>query len=92
MGKRNDTGYSKTIQRVLDVCKHNLSRGHHIFFDNYHMSVELVRVLTESHTLACGTINSNRVGLPTHVRNKDRCKHLKRGESLKATKDMFVVS
>ena len=57
------------------------------------MSVELVRVLKESHTLACGTINSNRVGLPTHVRNKVRCKHLKRGESLKATKDdMFVVS
>ena len=52
-----------------------------------------MRVLKESHTLACGTINSNRVGLPTHVRNKVRCKHLKRGESLKATKDdMFVVS
>ena len=93
MGKRIDTVYSKTTQTVLDVCKHNLNRGHHIFLDNYYMSVELVRVLKESHTLACGTINSNRVGLPTHVRNKDRCKHLKRGESLKATKDdMFVVS
>ena len=45
MGKRIDTVYSKTTQTVLDVCKHNLNRGHHIFLDNYYMSVELVRVL-----------------------------------------------
>ena len=46
-----------------------------IFLDNYYMSVELVRVIKESHTLVVvGTINSNSVGLPTHVRNKERYK------------------
>ena len=56
------------------------------------MSAELVRVLKESHTLACGTISSNRVGLPTRQK-QGKYKNLKPGVSLKATKDdMFVVS
>ena len=63
-GRRADTIYSKTTQTVLDVSRHYLHLGHHIFFDNYYMSVELIRVLFEKKSLCCGTVNANRVGLP----------------------------
>jgi len=84
VGKRDDTNKSKTTQTVLDVSCHYLNLGHHIFFDNYYTSIELMKALFAEKTLCCGTINMNRVGLPLDVKKKcPAVKKLKRGESLK---------
>ena len=74
----------KTKQTVLDVGKHYLNKGHRYFTDNYYTSVELMTKLQAKNTLSCGTVNSNRVGLPKDM--KKACpsvKKLKRGESLR---------
>ena len=93
-GRRADTIYSKTTQTVLDVSRHYLHLGHHIFFDNYYMSVELMRVLFEKKSLCCGTVNANRVGLPGDMKKKCAAvKHLNRGSSLKRmNSDILAVT
>ena len=91
-GKRPDTEYSKTTQTVLDVARYSLNKGHRFFMDNYYMSVELVKVLSENLTLCCGTINAARKGLPKDISKKcPAVKKLKRGESLKRMKDDMLV-
>ena len=83
-GKRDDTVFSKTTQTVLDVSSLYLHLGHHLFLDNYYMSIELVKALFSKATLCCGTVNANRVGLPADIKKTcARVKKLKRGESLK---------
>ena len=60
--------------------------------DNYYTSVELMGKLAEKRTLSCGTVNSNRVGLPADM--KKACtsvKRLKRGESLKRMKGCILA-
>ena len=83
-GKRAETAMSKTAQTVLDVSRHFLNLGHDFFFDNCYMSIELLHALAAKNSLCCGTVNANRVGLPSDM--KKTCaavKKLKRGESLK---------
>ena len=91
-GKRADTDVGKTTQTVLDVSEDYLQLGHHIFLDNYYMSMELVTALAEKNTLCCGTVNSNRVGLPPDM--KKTCaavKKMKRGDSIKRMRDGIVA-
>ena len=91
-GKREDTGVGKTTQTVLDVGKHYLNKGHQYFTDNYYTSVELMTKLQAKNTLSCGTVNSNRVGLPKDM--KKTCpavKKLKRGESLKRMRGRMLA-
>ena len=91
-GKQPDTEYSKITQTVLDVARYSLNKGHRFFMDNYYMSVELVKVLTENFTLCCGTINAARKGLPKDISKKcPAVKKLKRCESLQRMKDDMLV-
>ena len=90
-GKRAETAMSKTAQTVLDVSRHFLNLGHHFFFDNYYMSITLTHELVAN---CCGTVNVNRVGLPSDMK-KTRAvvKRLKRGESLKQMRgDILAVT
>ena len=41
-----------------------LDKGHRIFFDNYYASPEFIEELLHRNTSACGTVCSNRKGLP----------------------------
>ena len=91
LGKRADTAFGKTTQVVLDVGKGYLLKGHYFFTDNYYTSVELMMALEKRNTLLCGTVNSNRVGLPSDI--KKTCptvKKLKRGDSLKRMKGRML--
>ncbi|XP_014680853.1 PREDICTED: piggyBac transposable element-derived protein 4-like [Priapulus caudatus] len=83
-GKRADTDVSKTTQTVMDVLEPYLRRGHHLFMDNYYTSVELMKRLEQEGTLSCGTVRSNRKGLPAEKMKKTApaVKKLKRGESI----------
>ena len=92
VGKRVDTDVGKTTQTVLDVGKHHLGRGHRFFTDNYYTSVELMIKLQQQKTLSCGTVNSNRVGLPHDMKKTNAVvKKLKRGESLKRMKGRMLA-
>ena len=91
-GKRVDTDLSKTTQTVLDVAHDYMHLGHHLFMDNYYMSIELVSSLSGKDTLCCGTVNSNRVGLPADVKKTaPAVKQLERMQSLKRMRDGILA-
>lgn len=68
----------------MSVIEPYLDKGYYVFMDNYYTSVTLCEELEEWKTLACGTVRSNRSGLPKEICGlKDKkVKQLKRGESL----------
>ncbi|XP_068728265.1 piggyBac transposable element-derived protein 4-like [Montipora capricornis] len=77
---------------VMLLMEPFLDKGYYVFMDNYYTSVGLFEELEGRKTLACGTVRSNRLGLP-----KDICdlkakevKSLKRGESLYRLKDTLT--
>ena len=93
-GKRAETAMSKMAQTVLDVSCHFLNHGHHFFFDNYYMSNKVTHALAAKNSLCCGTVNTNRVGLPSDMKKTFAAvKKLKRGESLKRMRgDILAVT
>ena len=69
---------------VMSVIEPYLDMGYYVFMDNYYTSVTLFEELEERKTLACGTVRSNRQGLPKEICGvkEKKVKQLKRGESL----------
>lgn len=69
---------------VLCVMEPFLDKGYYVFMDNYYTSVALFEELEERKTLACGTVRSNRSGLPKEICGiqEKKVKQLKQGESL----------
>ena len=69
---------------VMSVFQPYLDKGYYAFMDNYYTSVGLFEELEERNTLSCGTVRSNRVGLPKEIcgLKQKAVKKLKRGESL----------
>ena len=66
-----DQGCTKTTKIVLGLLDsiQLLDKGHHIYMDNYYTSPELFYELYYRETYACGTVRSNRKGLPNTVKN-----------------------
>ena len=71
LNSKIDTGRENNeVQRdlgrkvVLSVFQPYLDKGFYAFVDNYYTSVALFEKLEDKKTLACGTVRSNRVGLP----------------------------
>jgi hypothetical protein len=63
--------------KVVVNFSSSLQRNNHIlFFDNYFSSVFLMKYLKDRGILACGTVRSNRQGLPVLTADK----HMKRGD------------
>jgi len=75
---------------VLSIFQPYLGKGFHAFMDKYHTSVSLFEELEDRKTLACGTVWSNRIGLPKEICGlKEKCvKELERGESLYRQKEV----
>ena len=44
-----------------------LDKGYYVFMDNHYTSVGLFEELEGRKTLACGTVRSNRLGLPKDI-------------------------
>lgn len=63
-----------------------------LFMDNYYSLVPLFQELSSRGTLACGTVQSNRKGLPKDITNpgSGEVKGLNRGESLYRQKDAIT--
>ena len=54
---------------VKDLMENYQGLGHHLHVDNFYTSLQLFKDLLEAGTLACGTVRSNRKGLPAAVQD-----------------------
>ena len=52
---------------VMLLMEPFLDKGYYVFMDNYYTSVGLFEELEGRKTLACGTVRSNRLGLPEDI-------------------------
>ncbi len=52
---------------VMSLVQPLINLGHHVYCDNFFTSPALFDDLSEHQTGACGTIRSNRVGIPAEV-------------------------
>ena len=79
----------KSVKGLMEAF---FDQGYKLYMDNYYTSVPLFEDLERRGTLACGTVRSNRKGLPrdiTDVHNEE-IKGLKRGESVYQQKDTIT--
>jgi hypothetical protein len=62
---------------VLDLMQPLLDLGYHVYTDSFFTSPDLFLQLRKRSTLGCGTVRSNRKGLPTGLAillfSADRC-------------------
>lgn len=56
---------------VCEMVEDLFDGGHEVYFDNFFNSVPLMDFLKEKRVSACGTIRSNRKGLPSLMKEKD---------------------
>ncbi|XP_068098218.1 piggyBac transposable element-derived protein 4-like [Hyperolius riggenbachi] len=62
---------------VWDLISPFLNNGYHLYVDNYYTSIPLFKHLFSQKTLACGTLRTNRKGLPQSLIKK----RLEKGET-----------
>ena len=79
---------SKTSSLVLRLIQPYLSKGHHLFMDNFYNSIELSKELLRHKTHTTGTLRSNRKGNPKEVTSKK----LKKGEHIWRGRGQIYVS
>ena len=70
---------------VMSVMEPYLDKGYYVFMGNCSTSVALYEELEERSTRACGTVRSNRLGLP----KEKKVKELKRGEESPRSPQLF---
>ncbi|KAK3107672.1 hypothetical protein FSP39_019607 [Pinctada imbricata] len=67
-GKEGRTAEKGLGERVVrDLSRSIWGNYHHIYYDNYFTSIQLFNDLAENKTYACGTIRTNRKGLPPTI-------------------------
>ena len=78
---RRAAARSTWVQRVVkDLTQHLKGKHHHVFFDNFFTSEELLRDLAEEDICACGTARKDRRGFPPALKTvklKNRSAHSK---------------
>ncbi|CAB3225786.1 unnamed protein product [Arctia plantaginis] len=72
------TGYGLGEKVVLELTEQDWGKGKVVYFDNFFSSVALLEKLKTENTYACGTIRSNRKGLPGNMLSDSQ---MKRGNS-----------
>ncbi|XP_018306394.1 piggyBac transposable element-derived protein 4-like [Mycetomoellerius zeteki] len=74
VGKSDNNQLEKSLgsRVVKDLTRTIVGDNHRVFFDNFFTSTELMISLKTENIMACGTVRSNRVGLPkTQKKDKD---------------------
>ena len=67
-GKEGNVAEKGLGERVVkDLTREIWGKNHHVYCDNYFTSTDLFQELLENGTYACGTIRTNRKGLPPAV-------------------------
>lgn len=66
--KENDPrGCGVAHRIVVSLCEPLFNLGHHVYMDSFFTSPSLFQELEENQTGACGTLPSNRQGVPAVV-------------------------
>ncbi|XP_035827124.1 piggyBac transposable element-derived protein 4-like [Aplysia californica] len=73
-GRRNP-GKPLSYEVVDYLCEPHYGKGHHVYFDRFFNGVEIAKHLLSHDTYCCGTIMTNRKGLPQAMNKK-----LKKGD------------
>ena len=68
-----------TSKVVLKLTQPLYDKGYHVYFDRFYTSPDLLQYLQLVGTLACGTVQTNRIGFPTSLITKKSA--VQRGES-----------
>ena len=77
---------SCTVLGLLDSVQ-LLDMGHHVYFDNYYNSPDLIELLYKRKTHACGTVRKNQKSLPIAVTQAK----LKQGETVFCLKNNLLA-
>ena len=77
---------SCTVLGLLDSVQ-LLDMGHHVYFDNYYNSPNLIELLYKRKTHACGTVRKNRKSLPLALTQAK----LKQGETIFCCKNNLLA-
>lgn len=89
-GKEGNVAEKGLGERVVkDLTRSIWGKYHHIYCDNYFTSVDLFHELLDNKTYACGTIRTNRKGLPPAV---SKCKLKKQGQVVQRQNDAMVAT
>ena len=88
-GKEGAVEHGLGERVVRDLCQNILNRNHHVYCDNYFTCIPLFNYLLENKTYACGTVRSNRKGLPHEV-TKSKLK--RQGDFVQMQKGNLVAS
>ncbi|KAK3108149.1 hypothetical protein FSP39_002030 [Pinctada imbricata] len=89
-GKEGRTAEKGLGERVVrDLSRSIWGNYHHIYCDNYFTSIQLFNDLAENKTYACGTIRTNRKGLPPTI-TKSKLK--KQGDVIQMQKGDMVAT
>lgn len=74
---------------VKDLIREIWGENHHVYCDNYFTSTDLFQELLENGTYACGTIRTNRKGLPPAV---SKAKLRRQGEMVQQQNHSMVAT
>ncbi|XP_065188293.1 piggyBac transposable element-derived protein 4-like [Sycon ciliatum] len=56
---------------VVSLLRDLIGKGYHLYLDNFYNSLPLCEYLTDRNTSVCGTLRSNRVGIPKTLKDED---------------------
>ena len=91
-GKDNDNqeGLSLATRVVTDLVKDLFGRHHHVYFDNFFPSEDLIETLLANKTYMCGTVRLNCKGLPVSIKgfklkHSDEFKKIQKGRLMAVT-------
>ena len=84
-------GLSITENIVLSLMRSILDMGYKLWMDNYYNSPSLSQRLLDFKTHVCGTLRSNRKGVPKMVQKTTANKKLKKGQFLFYSNDKLMV-
>ena len=68
-GKESSAEKGLGTRVVKDLTCHLKGKHHHVFFDNFFTSVQLLEDLEKDGIYACGTARADRKGFPTSLKN-----------------------
>jgi len=66
-GKAESSEKQLGARVVKDLTRELVGKNHHVYFDNFFTGVDLLLSLKKEKIFACGTVRSNRTGLPKSV-------------------------
>jgi len=67
-GKKSETEVGLTKKVVTSLCQPLYNTGHHVYMDNYFSSPALFCELKQNQLGACGTLRTNRTGVPASIK------------------------